>query len=218
VIADMTGRNPNVFYEVGYAHALGKTTILLTNNSDDIPFDLKHYPHIIYNNRIKQLKDELTTKVKWYVDNISNQNVNLNIEIDVYFGESSLSNRNVEYRVDSGNYPTPTLTLHNKSFTTFNPDNYCIGILTDDNYPYAYCGETKCKTTKLPNGQLMHMLPPIEEILYPNLYTGIEVVLIQKVLSLNMFEPTVYYRENQEITIRIFTSNGTRDFFMMITY
>lgn len=38
VIADMTNRNPNVFYEVGYAHALGKTTILLTKNSDDIPF------------------------------------------------------------------------------------------------------------------------------------------------------------------------------------
>ena len=44
VIADMTGRNPNVFYEVGYAHALGKTTILLTKDAADIPFDLKHYP------------------------------------------------------------------------------------------------------------------------------------------------------------------------------
>ncbi|MDQ3818776.1 MAG: nucleoside 2-deoxyribosyltransferase, partial [Acidobacteriota bacterium] len=30
VVADMTGRNPNVFYEVGYAHALGKKVILLT--------------------------------------------------------------------------------------------------------------------------------------------------------------------------------------------
>lgn len=44
IIADMTGRNANVFYEVGYAHALGKRTILLTQKSDDIPFDLKHFP------------------------------------------------------------------------------------------------------------------------------------------------------------------------------
>src|SRR6266849_4602149 len=45
IIADMTGRNPNVFYEVGYAHALGKPVLLLTQATDDIPFDLKHRPH-----------------------------------------------------------------------------------------------------------------------------------------------------------------------------
>jgi len=50
IIADMTGRNANVFYEVGYAHALGKSTILLTQHNDDIPFDLKHFPHVVYNN------------------------------------------------------------------------------------------------------------------------------------------------------------------------
>lgn len=48
VVADMSERNPNVFYETGYAHALGKTVILLTQRVDDIPFDLRHYPHIIY--------------------------------------------------------------------------------------------------------------------------------------------------------------------------
>ncbi len=56
VVADMTGRNPNVFYEVGYAHALGKLTILLTQNADDIPFDLKHFPHIIYERRFQFLE------------------------------------------------------------------------------------------------------------------------------------------------------------------
>ncbi|MCB8814690.1 hypothetical protein [Desulfosporosinus shakirovi] len=30
VVADMTGKNPNVFYETGYSHALGKRVILLT--------------------------------------------------------------------------------------------------------------------------------------------------------------------------------------------
>jgi hypothetical protein len=69
IVADMTGRNPNVFYEVGYAHALGKTTVLVTKNSDDIPFDLKHYPHIIYGSSIAGLKDELGRRIEYHLAN-----------------------------------------------------------------------------------------------------------------------------------------------------
>lgn len=69
LIADMSERNPNVFYEVGYAHALGKTTILLTKKAEDIPFDLKHYPHIIYEGSLTNLKVELAKRLKWHLDN-----------------------------------------------------------------------------------------------------------------------------------------------------
>lgn len=48
VIADCTGRNPNVFYEIGLAHAVGKIVVLLTQNEDDIPFDLRHLRYIRY--------------------------------------------------------------------------------------------------------------------------------------------------------------------------
>ncbi len=41
IVAEMTGRNANVFYEVGYAHALNKIVLLLTQKKDDIPFDLE---------------------------------------------------------------------------------------------------------------------------------------------------------------------------------
>src|SRR5215510_3429797 len=39
IVAEMTGKNANVFYETGYAHALNKRVILLTQNVEDIPFD-----------------------------------------------------------------------------------------------------------------------------------------------------------------------------------
>ena len=48
IIAELTGRNPNVFYEVGIAHTVGKEVILLSQNIEDIPFDLKHLRCILY--------------------------------------------------------------------------------------------------------------------------------------------------------------------------
>ncbi len=73
VVADMTGRNPNVFYEVGYAHALEKQCVLLTSNSVDIPFDLKHHRHIIYNDSIVTLCDLLKGELKWQLGEIKNR-------------------------------------------------------------------------------------------------------------------------------------------------
>lgn len=52
VICDCTGRNPNVFYEAGIAHSLGREVIIITQSEQDIPFDLRHLRYIHYlNNR-----------------------------------------------------------------------------------------------------------------------------------------------------------------------
>src|SRR5689334_16538674 len=67
IVADMTGRNPNVFYEVGYAHALGKVVILLTQTAKDIPFDLKHRQHTVYGGKIAALRKELASKLQWAI-------------------------------------------------------------------------------------------------------------------------------------------------------
>jgi hypothetical protein len=48
VIADITDRNANVFYELGIAHTLGKPIILLTQNIADVPFDVNRYRVIEY--------------------------------------------------------------------------------------------------------------------------------------------------------------------------
>lgn len=50
VIADLTGKNANVFYETGIAHTLGKDVVLLTQSHDDIPFDLRHLRYLHYLN------------------------------------------------------------------------------------------------------------------------------------------------------------------------
>jgi hypothetical protein len=215
VIADMTNRNPNVFYEVGYAHALGKTTILLTKNSDDIPFDLKHYPHIIYNNQIVKLKEELTTRVRWCVENEIDSSNELNIDIDIYWEDKSLSSKNVIYYTPERSIPHFTLILHNKTFNTYNPGDYKIGIITDENYPRVRRPEGT-KSIKLPEGKIIHMCPIIEDFLYPSSYTSVEVVIEPKRIIVNGKKTSEYYKDEQEITIRVFTPNGTRDFYLTI--
>jgi hypothetical protein len=48
VICDCSGKNPNVFYEAGIAHAIGKEVILITQSEHDVPFDLRHLRYIRY--------------------------------------------------------------------------------------------------------------------------------------------------------------------------
>lgn len=65
VICDCTNRNPNVFYEIGVAHALGKEVILITQSRDDVPFDLAHIRHIRYfANDLHQLTVDLTARIQ----------------------------------------------------------------------------------------------------------------------------------------------------------
>lgn len=58
VIADITGRNPNVFYELGIAHSLNKPVLIISETDGDIPFDVSSFRILIFNNVIV-LKDKL---------------------------------------------------------------------------------------------------------------------------------------------------------------
>ena len=55
VICDCSGRNPNVFYEAGIAHALGKEVMLIAQSETDVPFDLRHLRYIRYLNNSEGL-------------------------------------------------------------------------------------------------------------------------------------------------------------------
>ena len=48
LVAELTTRNPNVYYELGLAHALEKPVVLISSNEEDVPFDLQHIRVIYY--------------------------------------------------------------------------------------------------------------------------------------------------------------------------
>lgn len=48
ILADVTTKNPNVLYEAGIAHTVGKPVIIIAQSIDDIPFDLRHRRSILY--------------------------------------------------------------------------------------------------------------------------------------------------------------------------
>jgi hypothetical protein len=74
VICDCSGRNPNVFYEAGIAHALGKDVIILTQSENDIPFDLRHLRYIRYLNNgegQRTLADAISARLKTLISYVS---------------------------------------------------------------------------------------------------------------------------------------------------
>jgi len=205
IIADMTGRNANVFYEVGYAHALGKRTVLLTQDADDIPFDLKHFPHIVYNAGITALRDDLTARVEWCVQNPPDTVESTTIDIELFLERMPLASGDVVCPYRMGNILELEITVHNGSPETFEPGTFKIGVITGDEFDNCDANSIQAiRTTALPKGGFLHMLPDFPKLL-PQDYASCGFWLSPA------RKATTPGNEHQ-ITFRVFTSMGTRDF------
>jgi hypothetical protein len=67
VVVDFTGKNPNVMYETGIAHTLGKHVVPISESLDDVPFDLTHHRVLKYlpnDEGLKQLEGRLATRLR----------------------------------------------------------------------------------------------------------------------------------------------------------
>jgi hypothetical protein len=68
LVAELTSKNPNVFYELGLAHALRKPVVLVSSNEEDVPFDLRHIRVIVYDQKDpfwgQKLIDKIAENIK----------------------------------------------------------------------------------------------------------------------------------------------------------
>jgi hypothetical protein len=211
ILADMTGRNPNVFYEVGYAHALGKSVILLTQNKTDIPFDLLHYPHIIYGGKIMDLIPEVEKRVKHVISQPTHISY-FDKKIELFIDRISLLHEPIiDYTIKSDFTTSLSLKLdvHNCADKTIQKQVLQLGVETSDIFDYSEASIRiqKSRTlniVKLPEGGLLHLLEDKLEIL-PG---GWETVFIHLYAS----GPKLEIGEKDRLSVRLFTEDGVRKY------
>jgi hypothetical protein len=69
VVVDFTNKNPNVLYETGIAHTLGKHVLPITQSIDDVPFDLRHHrvqKYLANKEGVAHLKAKLAKKLEQF--------------------------------------------------------------------------------------------------------------------------------------------------------
>lgn len=162
VLADMTGQNPNVFYEVGYAHAKGKLCILITKSASDIPFDLKHHRHIIYGSSINNLRENLRGELEWARNEIANvRNSRIKVQLKDASGSGNLvrtkffAEGTVDFKID----------LHNET-NNASADIDAIYFYTGKGWKLSQDGK-ECPSTEsdIPEFHVRHFLtPPIRRL------------------------------------------------------
>jgi hypothetical protein len=89
IIADLTGRNANVFYEVGICHAMKDDVILLTQEVEDLPFDLRHLRCVVYESSssgLHSLSSRLRVAVRDLLGNREMKNQSLALKQLAYLG------------------------------------------------------------------------------------------------------------------------------------
>jgi len=69
LLAELTGKNANVFYELGLSHARGKPVVFVTAALDDVPFDLRHLRVIPYDVRDPNWGEKLSKNISVYLKN-----------------------------------------------------------------------------------------------------------------------------------------------------
>ncbi|HKQ24734.1 MAG TPA: hypothetical protein VJT81_09870 [Burkholderiales bacterium] len=73
LLADLSGKNPNVFYELGLAHAARKPVVFTASEVGDVPFDLRHLRVIIYDIREPEWAPRLRKSITDYLRNAAKE-------------------------------------------------------------------------------------------------------------------------------------------------
>ncbi|MBN2156490.1 MAG: hypothetical protein JW776_10640 [Candidatus Lokiarchaeota archaeon] len=92
ILADLSGKNPNVFYELGLAHGLAKPAILITNSMEDVPFDLRALRVLLYDKNEPRWGDILQDQITRVINEVKESP--LEAVLPTFLSVDSESNQN----------------------------------------------------------------------------------------------------------------------------
>ncbi len=203
IIAVMTGQNPNVFFEVGYAYALGQRVILITSDAKEIPFDLNQYSHIVYNDSLVELKKALGKKLAWAMSHPAEPVVEPAADLEFFIdGREIVEGETYEVSFAKSSFATfifipIQLEVFNGGATTTSGDQV-LALQTSVFYQSEHC-------IRLPGLEYhLNYLSPVGP-LFPESW-GVSSTSLQWVLS-GSKEPIMPI----PVTLVIFTENGKRE-------
>lgn len=217
IIAEMTGKNPNVFYEVGYAHAKNKMCALVTQNAHDIPFDLKHHSHVIYDGTASDLASKLTPKIEWFASEAKRRKTEtisvsakasdglLDKETYYHFGTFDLS---LELKNNSDNRSPEIDSLYIRTqplWTLYLDEKECPAIEIDED------GKKRRN----------HQITPSVRRLLPNAFMKLKIKFKRRLWSKFSGEPEQEdYHSKGVVRLDIATSEGTitKDFTIEVKF
>jgi len=208
IISDMSDRNPNVFYETGYAHALGKQVIIATRKTEDIPFDLMNYPHIVYEGKIAILRAELEKRLRWFVENPASSLAKVEFTMQLFISGVQLQvgsptrvtlsyMQGYEVGIQAQYICRFGVDVYNPTPKIVDGERFRVGLITAPETDRSYKSTT---IVRLPDEKRLHMFEQIGTIL-PSCWGSLQ-------LYLDAYQGPV----EKEMTVRVFTELGTLDY------
>ena len=206
IVADMTGRNANVFYETGYGHALGKNVVLVTKEQEDIPFDLQDFPHIIYKGSLTVLVRELEKKIRHFIAHPGTPARSTINTIEVQVNDLPIRQTPaVRVEVAPGaNAFSLAIDVHNSAERELRLMRCQVGLVTPNQFRRARMNDKPIHTVKLTTGEMLHYLSDMIELL-PG---GWQKLAIAPAVS----EGTVALDMSAPFSVRVFTDVGFFDY------
>ncbi len=207
IIADLTGKNPNVFYEIGYAHAKGKPCTLLTQRTEDIPFDLKHHRHLVYEGKIQKLKEQLLNEIAWQKSELEKRrSTTFHVSLARLFADLSKTKYSATaeaiFKIDIHN--------HTQRRT---PDIEVIYLHTGKGWSFSQNGELcPFSESTISNDQLRHFIKPPVPRLSPGAWAQLAVEAKKTVWTKwgqGTEEPQEKYQLKGVLTVEIVSSEGS---------